>query len=51
MRAEFYLFVNIFSERLQVIIPWMNLNTKPTEVHISGLYLLIVPKSGMYYDH
>ncbi len=38
----------IFSiEQLKVTIPWNNLSTNPTEVHIDGLYLLIVPKNGM----
>jgi hypothetical protein len=31
-----------------VSIPWNNLSTNPTEVHIDGLYLLIVPKNGTY---
>ncbi|CAF4342916.1 unnamed protein product, partial [Adineta steineri] len=36
--------------RLQVTIPWMHLNTKSTEVHIDGLYLLIVPKKELSQD-
>ncbi|CAF1109897.1 unnamed protein product [Adineta ricciae] len=39
-----------YIERLQITIPWMHLNTKATEVHLSGLYLLIVPKSELSPD-
>ncbi|CAF0711791.1 unnamed protein product [Adineta steineri] len=39
-----------YIERLQVTIPWMHLNTKSTEVHIDGLYLLIVPKKELSQD-
>lgn len=36
----------VLVDRLQITIPWLHLNTRATEVHLSGLYLLIVPKGG-----
>ncbi|UJR29329.1 hypothetical protein I4U23_010541 [Adineta vaga] len=39
-----------YIEQLQITIPWMHLTSKPTEVNINGLYLLIVPKSELSQD-
>ena len=27
-------------------IPWMNLSRRPSEIHLKGLFILIVPKNG-----
>ncbi|CAF3786248.1 unnamed protein product [Rotaria socialis] len=32
-------------EKLALSIPWMNLHSNPTKVHINGLYILVVPKN------
>ncbi|CAF4689471.1 unnamed protein product [Rotaria sp. Silwood1] len=39
-----------YLEQLRVSIPWNSLSTSPTEVHIDGLYMLIVPKNEMSQD-
>lgn len=33
-------------EKFSLTIPWMNLSRRPSEIHLQGLYLLIVPKNG-----
>ena len=35
-------------ERLTLVIPWKNIKAHPTKVLIDGLYMLVVPKNGMY---
>ncbi|CAM4960819.1 unnamed protein product, partial [Rotaria socialis] len=32
-------------EKLVLTIPWMNLHSNPTKIHINGLYILVVPKN------
>ncbi|CAF1623632.1 unnamed protein product [Rotaria magnacalcarata] len=39
-----------YLEQLKVSIPWNTLTSNPTEIHIEGLYLLIVPKNEMSQD-
>ncbi|CAF3112482.1 unnamed protein product [Rotaria socialis] len=39
-----------YLEQLKVSIPWNALTSSPTEIHIEGLYLLIVPKNEMSQD-
>ncbi|CAF0873895.1 unnamed protein product [Rotaria sordida] len=34
-----------YLEQLRVSIPWNSLSANPTEIHIDGLYMLIVPKN------
>ncbi|CAF4740907.1 unnamed protein product [Rotaria magnacalcarata] len=33
-------------DKLTLVIPWKNLYSIPTKVHIDGFYMLIVPKNG-----
>ncbi len=35
-------------EKLSIVIPWKNLRSNPTKVHLDGLYMLIVPKNGRF---
>lgn len=36
-----------FLEKLTLQVPWKNLYTHPTKATIEGLFLLVVPKTGL----
>lgn len=36
----------IFQEKLKLEVPWKNIFNQPTKVTVSGLYLLVVPRTG-----
>ncbi|CAF5035277.1 unnamed protein product, partial [Rotaria sp. Silwood1] len=39
-----------YLEKLSLTIPWMNLHSNSTKVHVDGLYILIVPKNEFGQD-
>jgi hypothetical protein len=36
-----------FLEKLTLKVPWKNLYTHPTKATIDGVFLLVVPKTGL----
>ena len=36
-----------FVEKLTLQVPWKNLYTHPTKATVDGLFLLVVPKTGL----
>jgi hypothetical protein len=36
-----------FLEKLTLQVPWKNLYTHPTKATVDGLFLLVVPKTGL----
>jgi hypothetical protein len=42
------LFLLLFIEKLSLQVPWKNLYTHPTKATIDGLFLLVIPKTGLF---
>jgi hypothetical protein len=52
MLNELYFYLEgvffIFVEKLILQVPWKNLYTHPTKATIDGLFLLVVPITGLF---